>query len=339
MLLKKYILRAIGEMFFPFFFVLFFIASIILLLNIAMLTNGVKLSISDLMRLYLYGIPTNTFFVVALTFYSACILGLSKLSYDSEMLVFFSLGVSPRDIIKILLPLCTLVSFVLFMFSFVMTPNSKQAYKDFIGFKRSEINVDLKPGDFGQRIGDWLVYIDSKQDNVYHGLVLYANKTDQVNENFIIAQSGKMENKQGVLELILYDGEAYFSNKEYLQKIEFKKMVVRNFLDGIKDSDYNVLTYWASAFQGDHKQLKRFSQSFCTSLFPLASIFFILFFGIKNPRFHKNYAYFYVLGSGSSYLLLMYILSMNIPLLSLLLPFIWLFIGWYCYKKYVKRFY
>lgn len=339
MLLKKYILRAIGEMFFPFFFVLFFIASIILLLNIAMLTNGVKLSISDLMRLYLYGIPANTFFVVALTFYSACILGLSKLSYDSEMLVFFSLGVSPRDIIKILLPLCTLVSFVLFMFSFVMTPNSKQAYKDFIGFKRSEINVDLKPGDFGQRIGDWLVYIDSKQDNVYHGLVLYANKTDQVNENFIIAQSGKMENKQGVLELILYDGEAYFSNKEYLQKIEFKKMVVRNFLDGIKDSDYNVLTYWASAFQGDHKQLKRFSQSFCTSLFPLASIFFILFFGIKNPRFHKNYAYFYVLGSGSSYLLLMYILSMNIPLLSLLLPFIWLFIGWYCYKKYVKRFY
>lgn len=339
MLLKKYILRAIGEMFFPFFFVLFFIASIILLLNIAMLTNGVKLSISDLMRLYLYGIPANTFFVVALTFYSACILGLSKLSYDSEMLVFFSLGVSPRDIIKIFLPLCTLVSFVLFMFSFVMTPNSKQAYKDFIGFKRSEINVDLKPGDFGQRIGDWLVYIDSKQDNVYHGLVLYANKTDQVNENFIIAQSGKMENKQGVLELILYDGEAYFSNKEYLQKIEFKKMVVRNFLDGIKDSDYNVLTYWASAFQGDHKQLKRFSQSFCTSLFPLASIFFILFFGIKNPRFHKNYAYFYVLGSGSSYLLLMYILSMNIPLLSLLLPFIWLFIGWYCYKKYVKRFY
>ena len=339
MLLKKYILRAIGEMFFPFFFVLFFIASIILLLNIAMLTNGVQLSIGDLMRLYLYGIPANTFFVVALTFYSACILGLSKLSYDSEMLVFFSLGVSPRDIIRILLPLCALVSFVLFMFSFVMTPNSKQAYKDFIGFKRSEINVDLKPGDFGQKIGDWLVYIDSKKDNVYHGLVLYANSTDKIKENFIIAKNGKIENKQGILELVLYDGEAYFSDKEYLQRIEFKEMIVRNFLDGIKEGNYNVLTYWASAFKGDYKQLKRFSQSFCTSLFPLASIFFILFFGIKNPRFHKNYAYFYVLGSGSSYLLLMYILSMNVPLLSLLLPFIWLFIGWHFYKKYVKRFY
>ena len=82
MLLKKYILRSIAEMFFPFFFVLFFIASIILLLNIAMLTNGVRLSMSDLLQLYLYGIPANTFFVIALTFYSACILGLSKLSYE-----------------------------------------------------------------------------------------------------------------------------------------------------------------------------------------------------------------------------------------------------------------
>ena len=135
MLLKRYILKSIGEMFFPFFFVLFFISSIILLLNIAMLTNGVKLSFSDLARLYYYGIPANTFFVIALTFYSACILGLSKLSYDSEMLVFFSLGVSPRRIIIALLPLCGLVSFVLLMFSLVMTPSHKNAYRHFISYK------------------------------------------------------------------------------------------------------------------------------------------------------------------------------------------------------------
>lgn len=339
MLLKKYVLRSIGEMFFPFFFVLFFIASIILLLNIAMLTNGVRLSMIDLMQLYLYGIPANTFFVIALTFYSACILGLSKLSYESEMLVFFSLGVSPKDIIRILLPLCVLVSFVLCMFSFVMTPNSKQAYKDFISLKKNEINIDLKPGDFGQKIGDWLVYIDSKDKNVFHGLVLYANTTEQIKDNFIIAKTGKIENRQGILELVLYDGDAYFNDKDFLQKIEFKEMIVRNFLDGTQDSDYNVFTYWASAFQGDYKQLKRFSQSFCTSLFPLVSIFLILFFGIKNPRFHKNYAYFYVLGSGSFYLLAMYILSMNFPALSLLLPLIWLLAGYYLYKKYIKRFY
>ncbi len=339
MLLRRYIMRSIGEMFFPFFFVLFFISSIILLLNIAMLTNGVNLSIKDLILLYLYGIPANTFFVVALTFYSACILGLSKLSYDSEMLVFFSLGVGPKDIIKILLPLCILVSFVLFMFSFVMTPNSKQAYKDFIAFKKNEISVDLKAGDFGQKIGDWLVYVDDKKKNMYYGLVLYSNSTDQSKDNFIIAKTGKILNKKGILELLLYDGEAYFKDNDYLQKIDFKEMIVRNFIVNSIGSTHNIYNYWIEAFRGDLKQLKRFSQSFCTSLFPLVSIFFILFFGVKNPRFHKNYAYFYVLGSGSLYLLSMYILSMNFPALSLLLPIIWLFVGWYLYKKYIKRFY
>ncbi len=339
MLLKRYILRSISEMFFPFFFVLFFVSSIILLLNIAMLTNGIQLSLKDLVLLYIYGIPANTFFVVALTFYSACILGLSKLSYDSEMLVFFSLGVSPKDIIKMLLPLCGLVSFVLFMFSFVMTPQSKQAYRDFISFKKNEINVNLKPGDFGQKIGDWLVYVDDKKGNMYHGLVLYSISTEQSKDNFILANTGKIENKKGVLELILYDGQAYFKDKEYLQNIKFKEMVVRNFIVASTDSENSLYEYWMDAFRGSSKQLKRFSQSFCTSLFPLVSIFFILFFGIKNPRFHKNYAYFYVLGSGSIYLLSMYLLSMKFPALSLMLPFVWLFAGWYFYKKYIKRFY
>ncbi|RDU66725.1 hypothetical protein CQA53_02845 [Helicobacter didelphidarum] len=340
MLLRRYILKSISEMFFPFFFVLFFISSIILLLNIAVLTNGVKLSVGDLARLYYYGIPANTFFVIALTFYSACILGLSKLSYDSEMLVFFSLGVSPRDIIKILLPLCILVSFILLMFSFVMTPSHKNAYRNFIAHKTQEIDIDLRPGDFGQKIGDWLIYIDSKQDqNTYLGLVLYSDSTDQIKENFIIAKKGIIRNEQGVLELILYDGEAYFYDKELLQRTEFKEMIVRNFLDESNFSVQDLYEYWSSAFMGDSKQLKRLSQSFCTSLFPLVSIFFMLVFGIKNPRFHKNYSYFYVLGSGSFYLITMYLFSMKYPFLSLFLPLIWLICGWYFYHKYIKRFY
>lgn len=339
MLLKQYILKSINEIFFPFFFVLFFISSIILILNIAMLTNGVKLSIGDLAKLYYYGIPANTFFVIALTFYSACILGLSKLSYDSEMLVFFSLGISPKDIIKLLLPLCILVSFVLAMFSFIVTPSSKNAYKNFIAYKTSEVDVNLKPGDFGQKMGDWLVYVDSKKENVYEGLVLYTDGIQQSKENFILAKTGIIENKEGVLALKLYNGVAYFSDNDFLQKIQFKEMVVRNVLRETAFDTENLYQYWIKAFQGDGKQLKRFSQSFCTSLFPLVSIFFILFFGIKNPRFQKNYSYFYVLSSGGLYLLLMYVWSMKFPATSLLLPFLWYFAGWYLYQKYVKRFY
>ncbi len=339
MVLKKYLLKSIGEMFFPFFLVLFFISSLVLLLNIAVLTNGVKLSFSDLLRLYYYGIPANTFFVVALTFYSACVLGLSKLSYDSEMLVFFSLGISPGRIISFLLPLCCIVSFVLFMFAFVMTPASKNAYRDFIAYKSNQIDINLRPGDFGQRIGDWLVYVDGKNGDTYLGLVLYADKSEQSKENFIAAKEGKLVNKNGIIELRLYDGVAYFSDKQSLQNVKFKEMVVRNSMQDSSFSSHDIISYWKLAFQGDQKQLKRLSQSFCTSLFPLVSIFFILFFGIKNPRFQKNYVYFYVLGSGGAYLIIMYVWSMQFPLSSLCFPFIWLFAGLFLYRKYVKNYY
>lgn len=340
MLFKKYILKSVGEMFFPFFFVLFFISSIILVLNIAVLTNGVKLSLGDLSRLYYYGIPANTFFVIALTFYSACVLGLSKLSYDSEMLVFFSLGYSPRDIIRVLLPLCVLVSFVLLMFSLVMTPAHKSAYRAFINYKTSEIDVNLKPGDFGQKIGEWLVYVDTQTGkNEYGGLVLYADSSTQAKENFIIAKRGVIVNENGVIELRLSDGEAFFYDKDLLQKAEFKEMVVRNFLQDSNFEAQDLIKYWEGAWQGDGKTLKRLSQSICTSFLPLVSIFFMLFFGIKNPRFHKNYAYFYVLGSGAAYLILMYFLSMKLPFLSLFFPLLWLLLGYFLYVKYVKRFY
>ncbi|STQ86515.1 LptF/LptG family permease [Helicobacter muridarum] len=339
MLLKKYILQAVGEMFFPFFFVLFFISSIVLLLNISVLTNGIKISAFDLLLLYLYGIPGNVFFVIAITFYAACILGLSRLSYDSEMLVFFSLGVSPASIIRILLPLSIMVTFVLLMFSFVMMPLSKNAYRDFIGYKKNIIDINLKPGDFGQKIGDWLVYIDEKEEGIYKGLVLYSNNVAGSKKSFVVAREGEILNKNGVLELLLRDGNSYIGNSEGMQKIHFDSMIVRNTLADPKFSSDNIYEYWLPALRGDYGRLRALVQAISISFFPVASIFFILFFGIRNPRFQKNFAYSYVIVSGGLYLIIMYILSVKLQLACLFLPIIWLIVGRYYYVSRIKRFY
>ncbi|RDU73451.1 LptF/LptG family permease [Helicobacter aurati] len=339
MLLKKYILQAIGEMFFPFFFVLFFISSIVLLLNIAVLTNGIKITVSDLMLLYFYGIPGNIFFVIAITFYAACILGLSRLSYDSEMLVFFSLGISPSKIIKILLPLCIMVTSILLMFSLIMVPLAKNAYRDFIAYKKNTIDINLKPGDFGQKIGEWLIYVDSKEKNLYKGLVLYSNDVAESKKGLIIAKQGEILNQDGILELLLYDGDSYLNNNESLQKIHFDSMVVRSILPNSSLSSDDIYEYWLPALQGEFGRLRALVQALAISFFPLASIFFVLFFGIRNPRFQKNFAYFYVLGSGGFYLLSMYILSIKLQLACLLLPFLWFFIGKCYYALYVKKYY
>ena len=339
MLLKRYVLGALGQMFFPFFFILFFISSIILLLNIAVLTSGIKLTMSDLAQLYLYGIPGNLFFVIAITFYAACVLALSRLSYDSEMLVFFSLGISPGQIIKLLLPLCLMVTAVLLLFSLIMVPLTKSTYKDFISYKRNTIDINIKPGDFGQKIGDWLIYVDDKIESKYEGLVLYSKNVTDSTSSFIVAKEGEINNKNGILELLLKKGEAHLGSGDSLQKIHFDEMVVRSPLNSSLLVSYSIYQYWLPAFQGSHSRLRALAQALSISLFPIASIFFMVFFGVKNPRFQRNFSYLYALGSSSLYLLTMYVLSTQLALACLALPVVWLLAGRFLYDRFVKRYY
>lgn len=342
-MLNKYIIKSVSEMFFPFFFVLFFISSIILLITIATITTNIKISLSDLGLLFYYGIPGSIFFVIAITFFSACVLGLNRLSYDYEMLIFFSLGISPKKIILMFLPLYLISSLVLIMFSFVMTPLSKSAYKDFLSYKSQTVDVNIAPGDFGQKIGDWLLYVDKKEGNIYKGLVLYSNRVGSEkgggSENFIIAESGIAENKNGVLTMSLNNGNAYFDSESGFKKINFENMIVRSFFNTPSFKEYDLVEYWSGAFKGDKAQMRRFSQALVTSLFPIASIFFIPFFGIRNPRFHKNRVYLFVLGSVAIYFLVMYGLSLEMPFVGLLLPIVWFFSGFYLYRKYIARVY
>lgn len=342
-MVSKYIIRAVSEIFFPFFFILFFISSIILLITIATITTNIKISLADLGLLFYYGMPGSIFFVIAITFFSACVLGLNRLSYDYETLVFFSLGISPKKIVLIFLPLCIIASVVLLMFSFVMTPLSKSAYKDFLNYKTQTVDVNINPGDFGQKIGDWLLYVDKKEGGKYGGLVLYSNSLgdskNQASENFIIANTGEAKNENGILTLTLNDGNAYFDSEAIFKKIYFEKMIVRNFFSAPSFKEYSLKEYWISAFKGDKSQERRFSQGLVTSLFPIASIFFIPFFGIRNPRFHKNRVYLNVLGSVAVYFLIMYGTSLELPFIGLALPVVWFIIGFYLYKKYISKVY
>ncbi|PAF45688.1 LptF/LptG family permease [Helicobacter sp. 11S02629-2] len=337
-MLRHYVLKSISQMFFPFFFVLFFISVIISLITIATITNNIKMDLLSLLTLLYYSLPGSLFFVVSITFVAACILGLSRLSYDSEMLVFFSLGIGAKRIVYIILPICLLATAVLFMFSFIMTPLSKNAYRDFLVQKSTSVNINIKPGDTGQSLGDWLVYVDSKNDSKYNGLVLYSNK-EAGKQSFIIANSGEALNKNAVFELELQNGEAYFNENKKAQKIGFEQMNIRSPIATGSLSSYDLVSYWVKAFKGDSSQARRFSQGFVTSLFPIASLFLIPFFGIRNPRFHKNRSYLYVLGSTIVYFLLMYGLSMELPFVGLALPFVWFFAGLFLYIKYIRKVY
>lgn len=338
--IRQYLFLSFAKLFFIFFIILFFISSIVVLIGIAGVTFVIKISFSELLYLYMYSLPNSVFFILPITFFATAVLSLSKLSYDSELLVFFSLGISPNSIIKVFLPISVLTSITLLIFSLAIVPLSNSAYRNFIDEKKTSVDVNIKSGEFGQQLGNWLVYVDDVRDREYHNLVLFS-KNGLEFESFILANKGEANNAFGVFEMDLHNGIAYIADSLDFKKIVFENMIVRSKISEPQLRSYDLLDYWSNAFDGSSKKLSRlFSQSILISLFPLFSIALLPLFGIANPRFHKNFSYLYIIVSILIFYTFTYIISSNIPLLGIV-PFLvmWSVVSYLLYKRYILRFY
>lgn len=338
--MRNYLFLSFGRLFFIFFAVLFFISSIVILISIAQVTFVVKLSFSDLLWLYLYSLPNSILFILPIVFIATAILALSKLSYDYELLVLFALGISPNRIIKVFLPLCALVSLAVLVFSLAIIPLSKSAYYNFIAEKKANVDVNIKSGEFGQKLGDWLVFVDSAENRNYKNLVLFSSKGLGF-ESFILAKEGSANNSDGIFEIDLKDGIAYFAESYKLRKIIFEDMIVRNVIGEVKLRGYDLVEYWGSAFRGDSKRnAERFTQYTLFALFPLFSVFLLPLFGIANPRFNKNLSYLYILASVGIYYTLVYFVVEYAPLWGIpLLLFAWFGASYLLYRRFILKFY
>lgn len=336
-MMKRYLFYAVGQIFMPFFLVLFFVASIVLLISLSAATQAIKINIFDLLQLFSYAIPNAIFFVIPITFFCACVLGLSRLSYDYELLVFFSLGISPRKILRSFVWISGFVSVVLLVFSLALIPITRSAYTSFANQKKAEVNINIKAGEFGQRLGDWLVYADEANNRHYKGLVLFSSVIEN-NEIFITAKEGELTNEDGVFSLLLSSGSAYFAKPDEVQKADFAKMRLNSKTEDINLSSYDLIEYWSSAFEGNSSQARRFAQAVLASLFPIASVFLIVLFGVANPRFQRNLSYVYLLVSVAGYFVAMYVLSQNAPLIgTIALPLVWLVGSYVLYRRFIFR--
>lgn len=329
-----------AQNFFPFFFVLFFIASVVLLIDIASRTYVVKMSFVDLGILFLYLVPNSLFFIIPITFFAALVLGISRLAYEYELMVCFSLGAKPMDIVRFFLPITILVVCVLLAFSLIMLPLANSASKNFVAKKRADIDINIKPGEFGQKLGDWLVYVDSAHNREYKNLILFSENGLE-GDTFIYASSGKTGNNQGLFELNLDGGSAYFASPEELKRVDYGQMSVRQNVGEPQMNGYDLYEYWKDAFNSDTRQKPRkLAQSVLVSLFPLVSIFLVPLFGIANPRFRSNMSYFYVIGVVALYFVLMNLASEHFPLTGIVvIPLVWFSVSVWLYKKFIAKFY
>lgn len=344
-MVKSYILKNFSALFFSIFFTLFIITSIIFFIQIASMTTVVKVTFLELIELYLFVLPNILFFTIPITFFASGVISLTKLSFDTELIVIFSLGFTPKRVAKIFYSLALLVTLTLLIISLGLMPLTKQLNKNFIYAKKANASLNIKATEFGQKFGDWLLFIEENIDDKFSNVVLYSNKgkflesdSSTKNENFILAKEAKVENLNGRLSFSLLDGIGFFIEDESVNQIDFEKMAI-NDTSELGDIEYlDIPEYWLEALDDD-KRAKYLSLYILISLFPILSIYMILAFGVLNPRYDKNHSYFYVIIATVIYYVLIYNGASKIPFSAILIiPPIWIFLSYLIYKRRVKRF-
>ena len=336
MKLNKYLYSQLAITFFPIFLGLYFITSVVFLVKIASLTSIITLDVFELFLLYSYVIPQIIFYTMPISFFISLVITLAKLSSEYELTVITSFGLNPIKVLKIFFPLSLLLSILLLTVSVGLIPKTKFLTKQFLDLKKKEANFNIKASEFGQKFGDWLIYIESKNDKVYDEIKLF--KTQKSEDQFIVSKSAVLDNDKGSLSFKLENGKAFIIDDKELNQINFKSMYINDSVADSKIGNFkDSYTFWKDNIK-KNEDIDDLTFFILTSLFPLISLFLVITFGYFNPRYEKNRAIFYSLISVVLYYVLIKIIGDKILLhATYTIPLIWLVLSYILYSKTIKK--
>ncbi|MGD9969007.1 MAG: LptF/LptG family permease [Sulfuricurvum sp.] len=291
--LHRYLISNLSLLFFSIFLPLFAIASIIFLIKLATYTYVIQLNIWEMGELYLFVLPELFFYTLPIAFIVSSALTLYRLSNDNELIVVFSLGVSPMKIARFLAKPAFILSALLFFDFFYVTPYIKIISGNFIDHKKSEAKFNLSASEFGHKFGDWMLFIN-KNDNIKHlfeDVVLF-NK-ELKNEIVISAKSAELINIDGLLQLRLNDGESFSYDQNGLKQMIFKTAYINDMMSTKQQVYVNTIDYWTNDEYKDRKR-QRLVTNTLFSLFPLLSIFMVMAVGVVHARHQKRWIYLWL---------------------------------------------
>ena len=323
-------------MFYPIFFALFFITSIIFLVKIASLTSVITLSFSELFLLYSYNLPSIIFYTLPFTFFLSLIITLAKLSNEYELAVITSFGLNPIKILKIFMPLTIILTLLLLVLSVGLMPKTKYLSKEFIELKKKEASFNIKASEFGQKFGDWLIYIESENNDQYENLKLFKN--DEKMNQFIVSNKAVLINKDGNLSFKLMDGKVFITKENEVTQINFESMYINDNLAS-KDKGLFTTTYdfWENQLS-NNRDIDDFNLYVLMSIFPLISSFLIISFGYFNPRYEKNRAVMKSIVAIVIYYAVVMIIKDKMALHALyFIPIMWIIGSYYYYSNTIKK--
>lgn len=290
--LRRYILSTFALLFFSIFLPLFSIASVIFLIKLASYTAVIQLSLWEMFKLYLFILPEILFYTLPVTFFVAASLSLFRLSTDNEMVVIFALGIRPAFILKTLMLPAAMLSLLLTFDFFIMFPHTTVLSTNFIRYKQSEANFNLKASEFGHNFGNWLLYIGkANQDHTYGDVVLFHKEEKE--EILIQADKAEVLNEHGILRLRLSHGKGYSYSHEKLTQIRFETMLINNVMKTDLRPYHSPVEFWLAPDRRKSK-IRMFITDVLLSIFPIASLFAVLSIGIAHVRHQKGYVYLWL---------------------------------------------
>lgn len=263
------------------------------MIKLATYTAVIQLSIMEMAKLYLFVLPELFFYTLPIAFVVGAALTLYRLSNDNEMVVVFSLGISPAFIARVLSVPALLLSLLLLTDFLLVTPYIKIISANFVDHKRAEAKFNLTASEFGHSFGDWMLFINKsdEQTHAFSDVVLF-NKTMK-DEILITAKSAELLNSKGVLQLRLRDGESYSYNDETLKKMIFKVAYINDMMSSEETIYRDALDYWTNSDLRERKD-QRLITNTLLSLFPLISIFLVIALGVVHARHQKRWIYLWL---------------------------------------------
>ncbi len=290
--LEKYIINNLSTLFVSIFLPLFAIATVILFIKIATYTAIIQLSLTEMFYLYLFYLPQIIFYTLPVTFFVATTLSLFKLSNDNEIIVLFSLGIKPIFLLKILFKPALLLSVTLFTTFLIVIPHMQNVTTNFMAYKKGEAKFNFTASEFGNRFGNWFLYISANhKDGSYADVFLFSKH--QTEEKLISAKRAEIFNDNGILRLKLFDGQGYTYSNTNFSQINFKTMLINNNTHTDYEEPQNVLEHWKKYKINKSRKTDLITNTLL-SVFPLLTLLFAAAIGIGHARHGKPKIYLYL---------------------------------------------
>ncbi len=215
-LFDRYVLREI----FPPFLIGLLVYSFVLLMNQILLLSelfidkGVSLDVT--LRIFLYLVPSVLAFAVPMAVLMGILAGLSRLSSDSEVVAFKTLGISTRRLLWPVLIFAFGGWLVTSALTLYLAPRANYKWvQTFAQSVLSKVQLKINPRDFNEAIPNTVLFIqDISRDKTWQNIFVYSSaKADE--PRVILSRRGQLNfypaQKRATLEL--FDGFLHSSPK------------------------------------------------------------------------------------------------------------------------------